>query len=76
MHEKSIATLEYPKIIERLAGETSFSASKALAKALLPSTDATEVERRLAFTSEARRLMDLRPDIGVRFCQQSDQPAR
>src|SRR5215469_4283100 len=66
MHEKSIVTLEYPKIIERLAGETSFSASKELARALLPSTDATEVKRRLAFTSEARRLMDLRPDIGVR----------
>ncbi len=66
MHEKSIGTLEYPKIIDRLSSETSFSASKELAKALLPSTDAAEVERRLAFTSEARRLMDLRPDIGVR----------
>ena len=66
MHEKSIATLEYPKIIERLAGETAFSASKTLARELLPSDDINEVRRRIAFTTEARRLMDLRPDIGVR----------
>lgn len=66
MHEKSIATLEYPKIIERLARETSFSASKALATELRPSTDPDEVRRRLAYTTEARRLMELRPDIGVR----------
>jgi DNA mismatch repair protein MutS2 len=66
MHQKSISTLEYPKIIERVAGETSFSASKELARQLVPSADVAEVERSLAFTSEARRLMDLRPDIGVR----------
>ena len=66
MHEKSIATLEYPKIIERLARETAFSASKALATELQPSTDPDEVRRRLAYTSEARRLMEARPDIGVR----------
>jgi DNA mismatch repair protein MutS2 len=66
MHEKSLTTLEYPKIIERLAGEAAFSASKELALALTPSDDADEVRRRQAFTSEARRLMDLRPDAGVR----------
>ncbi|MGZ3664986.1 MAG: endonuclease MutS2 [Ktedonobacterales bacterium] len=66
MHEKSIATLEYPKIIERLAREAAFSASKALAMELQPSTDPDEVRRRLAYTTEARRLMELRPDIGVR----------
>jgi DNA mismatch repair protein MutS2 len=66
MHQKSIITLELPKIIERLAGETSFSASKELARQLVPSTSITEVQRGLAFTSEARALMDQRPDIGVR----------
>ena len=66
MHQKSLVTLEYPKIIERLASEASFSASKALAHALLPSEDADEVVRALTFTSEARLLLDLRPDIGVR----------
>src|SRR5260370_11613752 len=66
MHAKSLSTLEYPKIVERLAREASFSASKALAAELLPSADADEVRRRLAYTTEARRVMDLRPDVGVR----------
>jgi DNA mismatch repair protein MutS2 len=66
MHEKSLHTLEYPKIIERLAGEAAFSASKALARALLPSADPNEVRRRLALTTEARRLLDARADAGVR----------
>jgi DNA mismatch repair protein MutS2 len=66
MHHKSLHTLEYPKIIERLARETAFSASRALAQQLEPSGDPDEVRRRLALTSEARRAMDLRPDLGVR----------
>jgi DNA mismatch repair protein MutS2 len=66
MHEKSLTTLEYPKIIDRLTAEAAFSASKELARALLPSDDADEVRRRQAFTAEARRLIELRPDAGVR----------
>ncbi len=66
MHEKSLTTLEYPKIIERLAAEAAFSASKELALALTPSGDPDEVLRRQAFTTEARRLIELRPDAGVR----------
>src|SRR5579884_840667 len=66
MHQKSIATLEYPKILDRLAHEAAFSASKALALLLEPSPDPDEVRRRLAFTSEARRLLEQRPDIGIR----------
>ncbi len=66
MHEKTLATLEYSKIIERLVDEASFSASKELARALVPSDDPAEVERRLAYTAEARRLIELRPDAGVR----------
>ncbi len=66
MHEKSVTTLEYPKILERLAQEAAFSASKELALALQPSTDLREVERRQAYTTEARRLLDVRPEAGVR----------
>src|SRR5215472_11041149 len=66
MHEKSLTTLEYPKILERLAHEAAFSASKALALALLPATDLREVEQRQAHTSEAKRLLEVRPDAGVR----------
>ncbi len=66
MHEKSLTTLEYPKILERLAHEAAFSASKELALALQPATELSEVERRLAYTTEAKRLLDIRPDAGVR----------
>ncbi len=66
MHEKSIHTLEYPKILERLAREAAFSASKELALALEPGADLREVQRRQAYTTEARRLLELRPDAGVR----------
>jgi DNA mismatch repair protein MutS2 len=66
MHQKSLVTLEYPKIIETLTHEAGFSASKDLARALTPSDDRDEVRRRLAFTSEARLLLEQRPDVGVR----------
>jgi len=66
MHSKSLATLEYPKIIARLADEAAFSASKALVLALEPTSDPDEARRRQAYTAEARRLLDLRPDAGVR----------
>jgi DNA mismatch repair protein MutS2 len=66
MHEKSLTTLEYPKILEQLTREAGFSASKELARTLAPSDDRSEVRRRLAFTSEARLLLEQRPDTGVR----------
>src|SRR5579862_2914169 len=66
MHTKSLGTLEYPKIIARLADEAAFSASKSLALALEPTGDPDEARRRQAYTAEARRLLDLRPDAGVR----------
>jgi DNA mismatch repair protein MutS2 len=66
MHSKSITTLEYPKIIERLLAHCAFSASRALAQELQPSDDASIVRHRLALTTEARRLLDVRPDVGVR----------
>lgn len=66
MHEKSLSILEYPKILEQLTHEAAFSASKELARTLAPSADRDEVRRRLAFTSEARMLLEQRPDTGVR----------
>jgi DNA mismatch repair protein MutS2 len=63
--QQTLETLEFPKIREQLARHTSFSASRELALALLPSTDAYEVRARLRWTGEARRLLDERPDISV-----------
>jgi len=66
MHQKSIKTLEYPDVLAQLADETAFSASRALALALAPDNTIHEVRQRLAFTTEARRLIETRPDAGIR----------
>ncbi len=66
MHEKSIQTLEFSKILERVGREAAFSASKELVLALTPSPDLQEARRRLAYTSEAARLIDMKADAGVR----------
>ena len=65
MDEKTIVTLEYPKILERLAGYAAFSASADLARALRPSTDIDEVKKRQARTTEARLLMDTNNNVSV-----------
>lgn len=65
MESKYLETLEYPKILERLARHTSFSAGRELALALRPASDAAEVRHRQQETSEARGLQDLKPDVGV-----------
>jgi DNA mismatch repair protein MutS2 len=66
MHEKSLNTLEYPKILAKVATEAAFSASKELVLALEPTPDLEEARRRLAYTTEASRLIDLYADAGVR----------
>jgi DNA mismatch repair protein MutS2 len=66
MDEKTLVTLEYPKILERLAGYADFSASAELARDLRPVTDLDEIKKRQARTSEARRLLDVAGDVGVR----------
>ncbi|GAB4214734.1 MAG: endonuclease MutS2 [Roseiflexaceae bacterium] len=65
IHQQTLATLEYPKILERLARSTSFSVSRELALALLPSTDLFEARERLRRTGEARRLFEDYPDITI-----------
>jgi DNA mismatch repair protein MutS2 len=63
--QQTLDTLEFPKIREQLARHTSFSASRALALALVPSTDVVEVRHRLRHTSEARRLLDDYPETSI-----------
>ncbi len=65
MHEKSILTLEYPKIMEKVAREAAFSASKELVIDLQPTPNLDEARHRLAYTTEAYRLIELRTDAGV-----------
>src|SRR5438105_15272996 len=65
MHEKSVLTLEYPKIMEKVAREAAFSASKKLVMELQPTPKLQEAQRRVAFTSEAYQLIELRNDACV-----------
>lgn len=55
--EKHLNTLELPKILERLSAYCAFSASVELAMQLKPSTEAGEVQRRLAETTQAREAL-------------------
>ena len=48
---KTLATLEFDKILARLARHASFSAGRELALALRPSTNHAEVVRRQRRTS-------------------------
>src|SRR5579871_3739909 len=66
MHEKSIQTLEFPKILERVAREAAFSASKERVLSLEPTPNLDEARRRLAYTTEAYALLEMRADAGVR----------
>ncbi len=66
MHEKSIITLEYPKILTKVAKEAAFSASKERVMELEPTPDLEEARRRLAYTTEASHLIDLHADASVR----------
>jgi dsDNA-specific endonuclease/ATPase MutS2 len=59
MDEKTLVTLEYPKILERLAGYASFAISADLARAMRPFDSLEEARLRLAFTTEARRLIEV-----------------
>ena len=65
MNSKHWTTLELPKVLARLAGYTSFSAGGDLARALAPSPDPDTVMRRLRETGEARRLLNLKADVGL-----------
>lgn len=65
MHQKSILTLEYPKILERVAKEASFSASKGLVLELQPTADLAEARLRLTYTTEAYQLLELHPNVSV-----------
>lgn len=76
MDSKTLSVLEYPKILEKLAGFCDFSASKDLARSLEP-TDSFELAvSRLSETTEARKILsvqgigigaahDIRPQVGL-----------
>lgn len=65
MDEKTLRTLEYPKILERLAGYCCFSASAEKARSLRPAVRLHEARQFLAETSEARQLLEESPSTSI-----------
>ena len=62
---KTLKTLEYDKVIERLAKHAITLRGRDLALALLPATEYREVLRAQRFTAEARRLIELKPNVSL-----------
>jgi len=65
MEEKTLQTLEYPKILERIAAYASFSPTAEKAAALRPTADLSEAQRRQAETHEAVQLLITHPDLTI-----------
>ncbi len=61
LDERTIAALEFPKIIERLERLCHTPQGRALAADVAPSGDLEEIHRRHTHTSEALRLQRLKP---------------
>ena len=65
MDDKTLHTLEFFKILDRLVGYTAFAGSADRARALRPTNDLFEARQRLADTSEAVQLLTTRPDLTI-----------
>jgi DNA mismatch repair protein MutS2 len=74
LDEKTLNTLEYPKILARLAGYCAFAVSADLARELKPTTNIEEARHRLAETSEAVQLLGSRPDMTIGGARDIRQP--
>jgi DNA mismatch repair protein MutS2 len=72
--EKSLTILEYPKILDRLAGYCAFAASADKARSMHPSTELEEARRKLAETSEAVQLFVTHVDLTIGGARDIRQP--
>ena len=65
MDPKSLELLELPKVLARLEAYAAFSASKDLARRLQPEPAPDLARRALKATTEARKLLEVRPELTV-----------
>ena len=65
MDEKTLRTLEFPKVVEKLAEFAAFSASAELARSLVPVASLAEALERQARTTEASKLLSIKADVSV-----------
>lgn len=75
MDRKSRKTLEFHKVLERLAAYTSFSAGHSLVLAIEPTSDIDLARRWQAETREALALFDVRTDIAIGGARDVRRPA-
>ena len=67
LDERTIAALEFPKIVERLSRLCHTPQGRALADEVSPSDQLEEIRRRHTHTSEALRLHRLKPNFGIGY---------
>ena len=65
MDDKTLQTLEFPKILDKLAAYAAFSASADLARSLRPTNVLDEAVARLARTTEARKLLSVNDTVSI-----------
>lgn len=65
MDEKALLTLEFPKVLERLARHTAFAVSRGMALAARPQTDLAAIQGLLAEAAEARALIEEEPKLSI-----------
>lgn len=65
MDEKTLSVLEFSRVLEKLAGYTSFSISHEAALKVRPTADLDIAVTRQKQTSEARELLSIMPDLSV-----------
>lgn len=65
MNEKTLHVLEYPKVLEKLAGYCAFAGSAEMARQMRPTTEIEQARRWLGETSEGVRLLNTRPDLTI-----------
>ena len=65
MDDKTLETLEFPKILEHIAAYASFAPTAEKAAALRPLTDLKEAQRLQAETHEAFSLLVKTPDLTI-----------
>lgn len=75
MDEKSRKTLEFDKVLKRLAAFTSFSGGQSLALKVGPTTDSEVARRWQGETREALALVDVRTDITIGGARDVRRPA-
>lgn len=61
MNDRTLGTLEFPKILEQVQELASFSAGKEAIARLLPSSDLETCRQRVSQTTESRVLLEARP---------------